>query len=503
MTTIDIPKRTRRNGSLDPKNARTLHTPQAMNSAIKSICDILRRSGSAGALAYVPELSYLLFLRILDVREEEEAENAEAARVPFTPSLEYPYRWRDWASPHGAKRKELKEIENRDVRDWLNEELLPALHSLKDRPNATPRQKIISEALSGVRATQVDTDNNLLTVLDKIDEIHPNTMDKTQMFALSQVYEGLLLKMGEKGNDGGQFYTPREVIRAMVRVLNPRLGESVYDPCAGTGGFLAESCEYLKKELEATYLPEGYETLTRRTFYGREKEKVVYPITLSNLVLHGIDEPHIWHGNTLTQSGGYSGLFVNAPDQYDIILTNPPFGGKEGQDAQTEFAYKTGATQILFLQHIMSSLKTGGRCGMVIDEGSLFRTNETAFVQTKRKLLEEFDLWCIVSLPGGVFTSAGAGVKTNLLFFTKGQPTERIWYYDLSGLKIGKTTPLRDSQQNKCSSPRSLPSRLCGSDFSRQPKWNSLILESPLRARTSRNSSDCYRSAPTAKKAGQ
>jgi type I restriction enzyme M protein len=137
----------------------------------------------------------------------------------------------------------------------------------------------------------------------------------------------------------------------------------------------------------------------------------------------------------------YGGLFQEAPSLFDVILTNPPFGGKEGKEAKTRFAYKTGATQVLFLQHVIDSLKPGGRCGIVLDEGVLFRTNETAFVQTKRKLLDDCDLTCIVSLPAGVFSAAGAGVKTNLLFFTRGGPTERIWYYDLSDVKVGKKTP--------------------------------------------------------------
>ena len=158
-------------------------------------------------------------------------------------------------------------------------------------------------------------------------------------------------------------------------------------------------------------------------------------------MLHGIDHPHLWHGNTLTGQESYGGLFEGAPALFDVILTNPPFGGKEGADAQTRFDYKTGATQVLFLQHVLKSLKPGGRCGIVVDEGLLFRTNEDAFVKTKRKLLDECDLWCIVSLPAGVFTQAGAGVKTNLLFFTQGQPTRCIWYYDLSEVKVAKKKP--------------------------------------------------------------
>jgi type I restriction enzyme M protein len=228
----------------------------------------------------------------------------------------------------------------------------------------------------------------------------------------------------------------------MVKVIDPKIGEAVYDPGCGTGGFLAQSFEHMAGQNNCNIKsPDQFETLKQRTFHGREKDNAIYPIALANLVLHGIDEPHIWHGNTLTGAETYGGLFSGAPALYDVILMNPPFGGKEGKDAQTRFAYKTGATQVLFLQHVIDSLKPGGRCGIVLDEGVLFRTNETAFVQTKTKLLDDCDLWCIISLPGGVFTAAGAGVKTNLLFFTKGKPTEKVWYYDLSDIKVGKRIP--------------------------------------------------------------
>jgi len=233
------------------------------------------------------------------------------------------------------------------------------------------------------------------------------------------------------------------VIRTMVRAVNPQPGQSIYDPCCGTGGFLAQTYEYLDGALQAgDATPDQIEALKNRTFYGREKENLIYPIALANLVLHGIDEPHLWHGNTLTGQETFGGLFQGAPALFDVVLTNPPFGGKEGKEAQTRFAYKTGATQVLFLQHVIDSLRPGGRCGIVMDEGVLFRTNETAFMQTKRKLLDDCDVWAIVSLPGGVFTAAGAGVKTNLVFFTRGRPTEKIWYYDLSDIKVGKKTPL-------------------------------------------------------------
>lgn len=424
-------------------NNKKFNGQQSVNAAVKSICDIMRRSNCAGALQYVPELTWILFLRILDEREEGERQRAEAVRAEYQPSFQSPYRWQDWAAPDGAKRKELCDGALGEFFGFVNTDLLPHLKDLKNKPNASPRQKVISEILSDVERVRIDTERNFLDVLDKVHEITSEAVDDTHVFTLSQVYEGLLLKMGEKGNDGGQFFTPREVIRTIVKAIDPKIGETIYDPGCGTGGFLAQSYEYMAgRNNEKIKSARQLDTLKHKTFYGREKENLIYPIALANLVLHGIDQPNLWHGNTLTGAAAYEGLFQSAPGLFDIALTNPPFGGKEGKDAQTRFAYKTGATQVLFLQHIIDSLKPGGRCGMVLDEGLLFRTNENAFVQTKRKLLDDCDLWCIVSLPGGVFTAAGAGVKTDLLFFTKGKPTEKIWYYDLSHLKIRKKTPL-------------------------------------------------------------
>ena len=424
-------------------NSKHLSTQQSVNAAIKSICDIMRRSNCAGALQYVPELTWILFLRILDERETREAEEAEAVGADFTPSLRSPYRWQDWAAAGGSKRTALQNSSLGAFFAFVNGDLIHHLKRLREKPNATSRQKVISEIFAGVERTRVDTERNLLDILDKVHEISADNVDPTHVFTLSQVYEGLLLKMGEKGNDGGQFFTPREIIRVMVKAIDPKIGEMIYDPGCGTGGFLAQSFEHMAGANNANITsPDQLETLKQRTFFGREKDNAIYPIALANLVLHNIDEPHIWHGNTLTGAETYGGLFDGAPALYDVVLMNPPFGGKEGKDAQTRFAYKTGATQVLFLQHVIDSLKPGGRCGIVLDEGVLFRTNENAFAQTKRKLLDDCDLWCIVSLPPGTFVNAGAGVKANLLFFTKGKPTEKVWYYDLSDIKVGKKTPL-------------------------------------------------------------
>jgi len=422
---------------------RAFTTQQSLNDYVWNICDILRRSNCASALQYIPELTWILFLRIFDEKEAAEAEHAEAVGASFRPSIESPYRWQDWAAPDGWKRKELQAGALGAFFAFVNGKLIPYLHTLKDRPNATPRQKVISQIMSGVERTRIDTEYNMLEVLDRVHAISRANIDLTHMFPLSQAYEGLLLKLGEKNNDGGQFFTPRVIIRALVKTVAPRIGKTVYDPGCGTGGMLVESYAYMYAA-EPNLTADQLDQLKHRTFYGREKENLIYPIALANLVLHDIDQPNIWHGNTLTGQEIYGGLFESAPAQHHYVFTNPPFGGKEGKPAQTHFAYKTGATQVLFLQHVIDSLATGGTCGIVLDEGVLFRTNETAFVQTKRKLLNDCNLWCIVSLPSGVFSAVGAGVKTNLLFFTKGEPTRNIWYYDLSGVKVTKKQPLTD-----------------------------------------------------------
>jgi type I restriction enzyme M protein len=363
-------------------NGKSFITQQSLNSYIKSICDIMRRSNCAGALQYVPELTWILFLRILDDREQQEAEEAEAVGEDFQPSLKSPYRWQDWASPAGIKRLQLQMGEFGEFLTFVNTDLIPHLRKLKNQPNATPRQKIISEVLSGVERVRLDTEFNLLNVLDKVHEI--TQIDPTHIFPISQVYEGLLLKMGEKNNDGGQFFTPREIVRAMIQAINPQINEKIYDPACGTGGFLAQAYEYMRAALGDEITGEQLETLKLRTFYGREKENLIYPIALANLGLHGVDQPNLWHGNTLTGGANYADLFQGAPALFDVILTNPPFGGKEHKEVQAQFAYKTSATQVLFLQHVINSLKPGGRCGIVLDEGVLFRTNETAFVQRER-----------------------------------------------------------------------------------------------------------------------
>jgi type I restriction enzyme M protein len=410
----------------------------ALNNAIKSICDVMRRDNCKGALEYVPELTWILFLRILDERETEEAEIAKASGAQFSPTLRSPFRWRDWGDPAGKKRQELQTGKMGGFLKFINAELLPTLADIGKGPRATSRQKVVGQVFAGRERTRMRTEKNFLDVLDKVHELSHREIDDTHVFPLSQVFEGLLLQMGQKNNDGGQFFTPREIIRAIVRTVNPKIGQTICDPACGTGGFLAQSYEYLEAKAKS---PKQIEVLKTATFFGREADDTAFPIGLANLVLHGIDAPKLWHGNTLSGAVVDGSLYEGAPAQFDTILTNPPFGGREGIDAQAHFDFKTTSTSVLFLQHIIETLKPGGTCGMVIDEGVLYRSTEKAYLETKRWMLETCDLWCIVSLPSGVFTNAGAGVKTNLLFFTKGKATERIWYYDLSDVKVNKSNP--------------------------------------------------------------
>lgn len=447
------------------KAPKSIAGTRSLSSFVKSICDIMRRSNCASALQYVPELTWILFLRILDAQEKRDREAAEVVGGTFTPALASPFRWQDWAAPFkdedmhpktdegkpfGWKRQELFSKGDGKLFDFINTELLPHLHALDfdpktklPNPTASRKQRVIGRIMTAVERVRVDSETNLRDILDKVDEISIDHVDDTHFFTLSQVYEDLLLKMGEKNSDGGQFFTPREVIRAMVHTLQPKLGDTIYDPCCGTGGFLAVAYEHIARNQGKSPASTDIDTLKHGTFFGREKENLIFPIGLANLVLHGIDQPNLWHGNTLTKRATYAALFDKAPKFFDVILTNPPFGGKEGKDAQKNYAYATGSTQVLFVQDILSELAPDGRCAIVLDDGFLFRKDEDAFAETKRKLVDECDLWAIVSLPGGVFVGAGsAGIRTNLVFFTKGRKTTKIWYYDLTHLKVGKKTPM-------------------------------------------------------------
>ena len=249
---------------------------------------------------------------------------AQPSGNPSGPRWILPTAGRTGPPPPGAKRKQLQNSALGGTFAFVNDDLLPTLHNLTQRQDATPRQRVIGQIMQSVESVRIDTEKNFLDVLDAIHGISNEATDPTHVFLLSQAYEGLLLRMGEKNNDGGQFFTPREVIRAMVETVAPKLGETVYDPGCGTGGFLAQAYEHMREELGQSATASQLEQLRTATFYGREKENLIYPVALANLVLHGIDQPNIWHGNTLTRNESYGGLFQGAPDLFDVVLMNPP-----------------------------------------------------------------------------------------------------------------------------------------------------------------------------------
>jgi type I restriction enzyme M protein len=242
--------------------------------------------------------------------------------------------------------------------------------------------------------------------------------------------------MGNAGRNGGQYYTPRPLIRAMINVVDPKIGETVYDGAAGSCGFLCEAYEYMYERMDKT--TDNLKTLEEKTFYGKEKKNLAYVIGIMNMILHGIEAPNIIHTNTL----GENIRDIQEKNRYHVILANPPFGGKERKEVQQNFDIKTGETAFLFLQHFIKSLKTGGRAAIVI-KNTFFSNTDNASVALRQYLLESCNLHTVLDMPSGTFL--GAGVKTVTLFFQKGEPTNSIWYYQLDpGRNMGKTNPLND-----------------------------------------------------------
>jgi type I restriction enzyme M protein len=254
---------------------------------------------------------------------------------------------------------------------------------------------------------------------------------------MSHLYEGKIQNMGNAGRNGGEYYTPRALIKTIVKVVAPEIGNTIYDGAVGSAGFLCEAFEYLKTTKNLT--TSDVKTLQKKTFFGKEKKSLAYIIGTMNMILHGVEAPNIVHTNTLAENI----TDIQEKDRYDIILANPPFGGKERAEVQQNFPIKTGETAFLFLQHFIKILRAGGRAGVVIKNTFLSNT-DNASVSLRKMLLENCDLLTVLDLPGGVFT--GAGVKTVVLFFEKGKPTKKVWYYQLNlDRNLGKTNPLNEN----------------------------------------------------------
>lgn len=403
----------------------------------KNLDDMLRKdAGCSSELDYVEQTSWILFLKYLDDFEQERQDRAELSGQSCAPILKPEFQWKAWAAPKdwAGKIDHRAALSGDDLKDFVDHQLFPYLKQFKAEAEGPDTiQYKIGEIFSEIK-NKIQSGHNLRDVIERVDEL--KFRSHAEKHELSCLYEDKIKNMGNAGRNGGEYYTPRPLIKTIVKVVRPKIGETVYDGAAGSAGFLCEAFEYLRHSggLSSADL----ETLQKRTFFGREKKSLAYVIGIMNMILHGVEAPNIAHVNTLAENV----RDLQERDRFNIVLANPPFGGKERAEVQQNFPIKSGETAFLFLQHFIAVLKAGGRAGVVIKNTFLSNT-DNASVSLRRKLLEDCCLHTVLDLPGGVFT--GAGVKTVVLFFEKGRPTEKIWYYQLNlDRKLGKTRPLSE-----------------------------------------------------------
>lgn len=407
----------------------------------KNIDDIFHKdAGCSSELDYAEQSSWLLFLKYLDDLEYEKSLAAELMGEEYQYIIDKYFRWGTWAAPKDEKGNpdHNNALTGDDLIEFVDRELFPYLKSFKqkaDRPD-TIEYKI--GQIFGELRNKIQSGYSLRDALDRIDELRFRSQEEKH--ELSHLYETRIKNMGNAGRNGGEYYTPRPLIRAMIDVLQPKIGETIYDGAAGSAGFLCEAYDYLRqggseqKQLTTSDL----KTLQEKTFYAKEKKSLAYVIAIMNMILHGIEAPNVMHTNTLAESL----QDITPKNQHDLVLANPPFGGKERKEVQQNFPIKTGETAFLFLQHFMKILKPSGRAAIVIKNTFLSNT-DNASVALRKELLENFNLHTVLDCPAKTFL--GAGVKTVVLFFTKGEPTQKVWYYQLDpGRSLGKTNPLND-----------------------------------------------------------
>jgi type I restriction enzyme M protein len=407
----------------------------------KNIDDILHKDAGCGSeLDYVEQTSWVLFLKYLDDLEIDKATAAELMGKSYTPIIAPEYQWNTWATPKddSGKLNHHEALSGDDLKDFVDHKLFPYLKKFKaDATHADTIEYKIGEIFSELK-NRIQSGYNLREVINRIDELRFRT--HAEKHEMSHLYEDKIKNMGNAGRNGGEYYTPRALIKTIVRVVAPTIGERIYDGAAGSAGFLVEAYEYLRHSKSLT--TKDTETLQKRTFYGKEKKSLAYIIGTMNMILHGVEAPNIIHTNTLAENLSD----IQERDRYDVVLANPPFGGKERAEVQQNFPIKTGETASLFLQHFIKILKAGGKAGIVIKNTFLSNT-DNASVSLRRLLLESCNLHTVLDLPSGTFT--GAGVKTVVLFFEKGAPTRHIWYYQLSlERNLGKTNPLNENDLN-------------------------------------------------------
>ncbi len=405
--------------------------------AFKNIDDVLwKEAGCTTELDYTEQTSWLLFLKYLDGLEQDRADEASLAGRDYTYILDEPYRWEVWAAPKGkdGKLDHNSALSGDDLRDFVNQKLFPYLHGFKQKASGPNTIEYKIGEIFGEIKNKISSGYNLREIIDHIDELQFRS--QAEKHELSALYEEKIKRMGNAGRNGGEYYTPRPLIRAMVKVIDPKIGETIYDGACGSAGFLCEAFDYLKSHGKLT--TNDLQILQTRTFYGKEKKSLAYVMAIMNMILHGLEAPNIIHTNTLSENLAD----IQEKDRHDVILANPPFGGKERKEVQQNFPIRTGETAFLFLQHFIKILKAGGRAAVVIKNTFLSNT-DNASVGLRQHLLESCNLHTVLDCPGGTFQ--GAGVKTVVLFFEKGTKTRKVWYYQLDpGRNLGKTNPLND-----------------------------------------------------------
>jgi len=400
---------------------------EQLTNDIWRACDILRRDNNCGGvMEYVEHLSWLLFLKFLDGQEDAFEQEAKSANRKYTRVISRQYRWSNWVTKalgkKGGKkgRRNSTAWDDHQLMEFVRGELIPHLASL----SGSPEREVIAGIFRDRNVIICDSPENLkdvLTIVDQIDFTNPD-----DIYTVSHIYEDLLKRLGSENKMAGEFYTPRPVIRFMVEVIDPQIGETVYDPACGTCGFLLEAFLHTHKQEKTA---KDREILQRQTYVGQEKKPLPALLGTMNMVLHGVLVPDIRRRNTLAEDiRDGSGLF---DETFDVILTNPPFGGKENTRIQKNFPVKANATELLFLQHVMKKLKPkpGARCGIVVPEGTLFRGG--AFATVKKELLDDFNLFMVVSLPPGTFAPY-SDVKAALLFFERGEQQKEVLYQEIA-----------------------------------------------------------------------
>lgn len=406
-------------------------------NTFKNIDDILHKdAGCSSELDYVEQSSWVLFLKYIDDLESARKVGAELGNKKYTPIIAGKYSWSEWAVPKtkDGKIDHNSALTGDDLRSFVNNELFPHLAKFKSSATSPDTLEYKIGEIFGEISNKLQSGYNLREILELVDQLKFQT--SAEIHEMSHLYEDKIKNMGNAGRNGGEYYTPRPLIKAIIKVIEPKIGQTIYDGAAGSAGFLCESFAYLSESKQLT--TSDVATLQKKTFYGKEKKSLAYIIGTMNMILHGIDAPNLIHTNTL----GENISDIQEKDRYDIVLANPPFGGKERAEVQQNFPIKTGETAYLFMQHFMKILRAGGSAGIVIKNTFLSNT-DNASIAIRKALLEDHNLHTILDCPAGTFQ--GAGVKTVVLFFEKGLPTKKIWYYQLNpGRNMGKTNPLNE-----------------------------------------------------------